>query len=413
MSFENSIYYAAKWIECITVYISVIMARCVFISLVVTAVIMILRQTLCKRMASVRYALWSILLVVPFLGRLKWYYETRTGIRLFWWLSGLCMKKPYIIDWIYVLGVLICFFIMVRRHRRLNDMLGNMQDMGRFFVTELTVSPFSMGLFRPRIVIPAVLYEQLSPAELEVILQHEETHIKLYHLWMLRAWELLSCIFWVNPLMWIGLTYFKQDLEQMCDSACMHRGQLEPVIYGEVLLKCVSVLSWNKNSLHGYAAFAAESDYRRLKARLTGLRETRQCSMKRMRIGSMTVGCMLMLIIAVFYGSSYPRYTWMEDIVVYDFTGTKPLIKDSGALRLAVVISESQVHINRMAFENLIAEKGLEEKGYVIAFGGYYKMPGIGGGVNAIYYDYADVEDDIDIDYDNSEDVWNFLMRHL
>lgn len=413
MSLENYLYYSAKCIQCIVVYAGIVMIRCVFISLIAASLVMVLRQTVCKRHAVTRCTLWSVLLIVPFLGRLRWYYETKAGIYMLWWLSQLCMKEDYIIDWIYVFGVLVCFLFMAGRYRRMHAMLGEMRDMGRFWVTELTVSPFSMGLLKPRIVIPAVLYEQLSESELEVIIQHEETHIKLHHLWMLRAWELLSCIFWMNPWMWIGLKYFKQDLEQVCDSVCMHRGKLKPDIYGNVLLKCVDMLSGRKNSLQGYAAFAAESDYQVLKTRITGLRDDGPFSMKQVKAGSMVLSCMLMLMLVTVYDISYPRYTWMEDISVYDSTGTRCILQDSAALREAVVISEDRVHVNREAFERLIAEGGWRQDTYVIAFGGYYKMPGIGGGVNAIFYDYADIEGDADISYDNSEDIWNFLMRYL
>ena len=413
MSLEDYLYYFAGIIECIVVYIGIVMVRCVLISFIAASVVMTFRKILCRRLVSVRGMLWSVLLIVPFLGRLKWYYESRTGIRLFWWLFAICMKKPYAIDWIYVLGVLCCFLIMVRRHRRLYHMLGEMQDMGRFWVTELTVSPFSIGLFHPRIVLHSVLYEQLSQSELEVILQHEETHIRLYHLWMLRAWELLSCMFWMNPWMWLGLKYFKQDLEQICDSACMHRGQLEPVIYGNVLLKCVSMLSWSEDSLHGYAAFAAESDYQILKTRITSLREGKRLSMKRVKVGSIILGGMVLLTLLTVYSISYPRYTWMESIGVYDSTGTKRILEDSEALREAIVVSENSVHVSREAFDSLIARQGWQEDTYVIAFGGYYKIPGIGGGVNAIFYNYEDIEGDADIDYENSEDIWMFLIRYL
>lgn len=292
-------------------------------------------------------------------------------------------------------------------------MLGEMKDMGRFWVTELTVSPFSMGLFHPRIVIPSVLYEQLSQSELEVILQHEETHIRLYHLWMLRAWELLSCTLWMNPWMWFGLKYFKQDLEQICDSACMHRGQLEPVIYGNVLLKCVSMLSSNGENLHGYAAFAAESDYQILKTRISSLREGRRLSIKRVKAGSIIIGGMVLLTLMTVYSISYPRYTCWDCLDVYDSTGTRCILEDSEALREAIVVSEDSVHVSREAFDSLIAKQGWQEDTYAIAFGGYYKMPGFGFGLNAIFYDYGDIEGDADIGYEDSEDIWMFLIRYL
>lgn len=413
MSLGDYLVFSAKCLYYSVGFIGIVMLRCTFISLLAASAIMVLRRTVCRHLPAVRCALWSGLLLVPFLGRLKWYYETREGLRFSWWLTALCMKEHFVFNCIYVTGVLCCFYIMIKRHRRLRRMLGGMKDMGRFWVTELTVSPFSMGLFHPRIVIPDILYKKLSETELEIVLQHEECHIKLYHLWMLRAWELLSCIFWMNPLMWLGLRYFKQDLEQVCDSVCMHGGRLEAAAYGEVLLKCISMLSGSENSLRSYAAFAGESDYQVLKTRLLDLQTRRRLSRRRVRGGSLVLCGMLLILLAVVNKYSYPRYTLMEDVAVFDSTGTRYVLEDSAALREAVVIEEDVVHVNRKAFDRLLSETDWQEDTYFIFFGGFFKMPGIGGGGNGVFFDYADTEGDVDIPYDDNEDIWYVIMRYL
>lgn len=413
MTLLDSLCYAGRWLYYFAAYIGIVMLRCTFVSLIVAAGILILRKTLLKHATVIRCTLWSVLLLVPFMGRLRWYYETRAGLRMFYWLTYICMQKYYILDWIYVLGVCICAYRMIRGHRRLRQMLGSMENRDRYMVTELHISPFSMGLLHPRIVVPQILCNSLSETELEVILEHEETHIRLFHLWMLRAWEILSCILWMNPLMWIGLKYFKRDLEQVCDSTCMQEGRLDAIAYGDVLIKCAGMLSGSQCRLHGYVAFAGESDYQVLKSRIVDIRDSRKLHMKWVRAGFGGICGLLLIMLAVVYDVSYPRYTKMEDISVYDSTGIRCVLQDSTELRNAVSVSQDSVHVDREAFDQLISQAGCECETYFIYFGGYYKMPGIGGGGNGVFYNYAESVGDVDIFYKSNEDIWNYIMMYL
>ena len=52
-----------------------------------------------------------------------------------------------------------------------------------FCVTDMNVTPLTVGLFAPKIVIPKVMLESYSREELRSVIQHERTHIRLGHLW--------------------------------------------------------------------------------------------------------------------------------------------------------------------------------------------------------------------------------------
>ena len=52
-----------------------------------------------------------------------------------------------------------------------------------FCVTDMNVTPLTVGLFAPKIVIPKVMPESYSREELRSVIQHERTHIRLGHLW--------------------------------------------------------------------------------------------------------------------------------------------------------------------------------------------------------------------------------------
>lgn len=46
----------------------------------------------------------------------------------------------------------------------------------------MPVTPSTMGVFRHKIVIPEIILKEYSREELQTILLHEKTHIRLGHL---------------------------------------------------------------------------------------------------------------------------------------------------------------------------------------------------------------------------------------
>jgi beta-lactamase regulating signal transducer with metallopeptidase domain len=74
-------------------------------------------------------------------------------------------------------------------------------------------TPFVLGLFRPKIMIPS----GLSTEEKSYIIRHEQTHIRRFdHVVKLLAYLILS-IHWFNPLVWIAFVLMSTDMELSCD----------------------------------------------------------------------------------------------------------------------------------------------------------------------------------------------------
>ncbi|RCX07067.1 BlaR1 peptidase M56, partial [Anaerobacterium chartisolvens] len=81
------------------------------------------------------------------------------------------------------------------------------------------VSPFVIGLFRPKIYLPSTLAEH----EQSYIILHEQTHIRRFdHVMKIVAFAAL-CIHWFNPLVWIAFTLTIKDMEMSCDESVMKR----------------------------------------------------------------------------------------------------------------------------------------------------------------------------------------------
>lgn len=94
-------------------------------------------------------------------------------------------------------------------------------------------SPFILGLFRPRIYLPAGLTGQPR----QFILCHERAHLRrLDHLVKPLCWAALA-LHWFNPAAWLSFILMSRDIEAACDEAVLR--QLGPKVkadYSETLL---------------------------------------------------------------------------------------------------------------------------------------------------------------------------------
>ena len=86
----------------------------------------------------------------------------------------------------------------------------------RVFYTDYYDTPFSMGIFRKKIVLTREI-RHFSAERLQDILEHEAVHLRrLDSLWKL-AGILVVILHWFNPLAWLMLKKLEEDLEVSCD----------------------------------------------------------------------------------------------------------------------------------------------------------------------------------------------------
>lgn len=76
-------------------------------------------------------------------------------------------------------------------------------------------------IFRPVIILNKDIVMQLSDGELKVVLCHELTHIKRYHPLAERIYDVISTLYWFNPLVWIAKSEFANTCEMDCDSRAL------------------------------------------------------------------------------------------------------------------------------------------------------------------------------------------------
>ena len=98
------------------------------------------------------------------------------------------------------------------------------------------MSPAVCGLFRPVILLPRVLVEQLSAAQLRAVLLHEAFHLRRKDVWVNCAQALLQIVYWWHPLLWLANARIRRLREEAVDDAVMLALNGEAESYAPTLL---------------------------------------------------------------------------------------------------------------------------------------------------------------------------------
>jgi TonB family protein len=79
------------------------------------------------------------------------------------------------------------------------------------------------GLTRPRVILPRTAGDW--PADrVRAVLGHELAHVERRDWAVQMVAELLRCIYWFNPLLWVACRRLRQESEQACDDAVLSMG---------------------------------------------------------------------------------------------------------------------------------------------------------------------------------------------
>lgn len=91
----------------------------------------------------------------------------------------------------------------------------------RIKVSDRIISPFTYGIARPVIVLPA---KGIDSENIDAVLSHEMNHIRSFDVLLKKLALLAACIHWFNPLAWVMLVLTDRDIELACDEAVILSG---------------------------------------------------------------------------------------------------------------------------------------------------------------------------------------------
>lgn len=163
----------------------------------------------------------------------------------------MCFDIESAITFVYLLGMSVCAGSMVYAYIRMRRLAFGALPIHKEYAerwknidvryAEGFDSPFSCGVIRPVIYLPEHMLF-LEVKELDMIIAHENRHIKCRD--QLVKWLVAAavCVNWFNPLVWIMMQLANRDIELACDEAVVSEfgGRRE---YAMMLIKAMETRS--------------------------------------------------------------------------------------------------------------------------------------------------------------------------
>jgi bla regulator protein blaR1 len=97
--------------------------------------------------------------------------------------------------------------------------------------------PVLIGIWRPRIIVPADFDVRYGPRERALMLAHEQAHLERGDILVGLVAMIWLCVFWFNPLMYWAVSRLRFDQELACDASVLSRLHAGRCQYARTLLK--------------------------------------------------------------------------------------------------------------------------------------------------------------------------------
>ncbi len=149
---------------------------------------------------------------------------------------------PDLAAWVciaWLCGCVAFAMFLVWQQRRFMRGLGRIVDRGDGLLLADSVAglPAVIGVWKPRIVMPADAMDRYDSTERGLMLAHEREHIARGDLLANACVAALRCLFWFNPLLHAAARRFRDDQELACDAGVIARHPHSRRSYGEAMLK--------------------------------------------------------------------------------------------------------------------------------------------------------------------------------
>lgn len=105
----------------------------------------------------------------------------------------------------------------------------------RLLCSKLVETPIVIGWLKPVILIPAGVFLQIDPQELETIIAHELVHIRRRDYLVNFAQSVIEILFFYHPCVWWISAQIRREREFVCDDIVTRTLEGERVVYAQAL----------------------------------------------------------------------------------------------------------------------------------------------------------------------------------
>lgn len=136
--------------------------------------------------------------------------------------------------------------------RRVQKWLGHRRQI-RLMVTPAVSGPGVWYVWRPVIVMPEGIADQMDDGELEAVLMHEMSHVERRDNLAGNLQRFLCCVLWFHPLIWLIDRRLLSEREQACDDMVIRLGGAPSAYASSIAKVCRHCVGWNVAGLSKFA----------------------------------------------------------------------------------------------------------------------------------------------------------------
>lgn len=139
----------------------------------------------------------------------------------------------------WLAGAVLMAAWLWRQQRRFVRGLGQLQrrDDGCWQAQGVAGLPAVIGVLQPKIVLPAGFEQRYSAHERQLVLLHEDVHLRRGDIVLNALLALAQCVYWFNPLLPLALRRCREDQELSCDERVIARSAGARRSYATAMLK--------------------------------------------------------------------------------------------------------------------------------------------------------------------------------
>ena len=139
----------------------------------------------------------------------------------------------------WVCGALAMAFWLLRQQRRFVRELGPLQRRadGCWQSPQVAGLPAVIGVLRPKIVLPAGFEQRYEMHERQLVLLHEQVHLRRGDIVVNALLALVQCAHWFNPLLVLAMRRCREDQELSCDERVIAHSAGARRSYAAAMLK--------------------------------------------------------------------------------------------------------------------------------------------------------------------------------
>ena len=159
--------------------------------------------------------------------------------------------------WVIGMAVLILYaiysYVKIRHRVQFATVLAK-----GVYETDQIKTPFVIGVIKPKIYLPLGMQDK----EKDIVISHEQIHIKRHDHWIKPAVFLALVLHWFNPIIWLSYFLMAKDMEMSCDESVIKKSSSDiRANYSSTMLS----LSANRSGLLIPLAFGESNTTSRVK----------------------------------------------------------------------------------------------------------------------------------------------------